>query len=601
VTDTEKWGTGIDPILNHASPPNRVKKPTPLTTSATDSESRKRPADGSNTTDQRATKKTKTKSGPSHKVLDEEDEGSTPTPETQRQLDPAFQVCRYLLEMFSVPLLRSHATVSLVDRGRLQLYHANRSVILVSSAISFTEGDGLDKFIANIIAFHRLSFGQNGILDTLVKDNVKLVKNPVTPDDKVIQRGNTLKFLEGDSEEFTVTLGDVISRDPATVGRSTVVLGATCEQWSTADLVVKISWPGSLRVPESDFLKKASEEAEKTEGRWATKHLPRVFYAKDVVFESGSTLESVASLFEDATFVNGKYRYERRALRVIVQERLYPIKSLSNVKDIGQVFVDVACSTCVPFVFRLSCTYHISVHRWLYDHPGILHRDPSLNNIMCRFIKGKVYGVLTDYDLSSWKKELETGYARTSQQRTGTPPYMALELLMGPSTTHLYRHDIESLFYIMLLMSGRHTLGHVKDGASKEAKSQVVMREGKLPYAEWFDARNYASLGRDKLLFFLVMEDIKLSPSFECFRLWLSKLQDCFSEGFDLKNSHVRREKRGESSTGGPAPFDDETLGGKVTYSSFIEPVRLLTGELEGLIIRYPSTVDPARAAPADA
>ena len=57
--------------------------------------------------------------------------------------------------------------LGLVDRGRLQLYHANRSVILVSSAINFFEGDGVDKFIANIIGFYRLSFGQNGILKRL--------------------------------------------------------------------------------------------------------------------------------------------------------------------------------------------------------------------------------------------------------------------------------------------------------------------------------------------------------------------------------------------------------------------------------------------------
>ena len=524
-----------------------------------------------------------------------------PTPETQRQLDPAFQVCRYLLEMFSVPLLRSHATVGLVDRGRLQLYHANRSVILVSSAINFTGGDGLNKFIANIIAFHGLSFGQNGILDTLVKDNVELIKNPgILENNKVIQKGNTLKLLGGDSKEFTVTLGDVISRDPATVGRSTVVLGATCERWSTADLVVKISWPGSLRVPESDFLKKASEEAEKTEGRWATKHLPRVFYAKDVVFESGSTLESVASLFEDATFVNGKYRYERRALRIIVQERLHPLKSLSNVKDIGQVFVDVACSTCIPFVFRLPCTYRISVHRWLYDCPGILHRDPSLNNIMCRLIKGKVYGVLIDYDLSSWKKELETGYARTSQQRTGTPPYMAQELLKGAKTAHLYRHDIESLFYIMLMIGARHEIGYKVDKASKEVKRQVVMREGKLPYQKWFNALDYDTLGMHKKLFFLDMGDIELSPSFECFRGWLRKLQYLFTNGFMLKVMDSNQKNQAGSSAGGLDPFDDETLGGRVTYTSFIEPVRLLTGELEGLTIRYTSTVDPTCAAPAD-
>ena len=91
-----------------------------------------------------------------------------PKPEIQNQVNPAMQVCRYLLEMFSVPLLRSHATVSLVGRDRLQLYHANRSVILVSSAIKFVEGEGLDKFIAIIIAFHCLSPEQNGILSSLV-------------------------------------------------------------------------------------------------------------------------------------------------------------------------------------------------------------------------------------------------------------------------------------------------------------------------------------------------------------------------------------------------------------------------------------------------
>jgi len=41
--------------------------------------------------------------------------GKDEEPEPQCQLGPALQVCRYLLEMFSVTLLRSHATVSLAD------------------------------------------------------------------------------------------------------------------------------------------------------------------------------------------------------------------------------------------------------------------------------------------------------------------------------------------------------------------------------------------------------------------------------------------------------------------------------------------------------
>ena len=322
---------------------------------------RKRLPDESSMIDQPA-KKPKRKSNLDH-ILDGgastqvggSDEGSsTSMPEIQNQVEPAIQVCRYLLEMFSVPLLRSHATVSLVDRDCLQLYHANRSVILVSSAINFSEGEGLTKFIAMIIAFNSLSFEQNGILENLAKRNAELVKKSGIPaDNRVVQKGNQLEFSgDGPEDKFTVNLGDVISRDPATVGRSTVVLQATSDRWEETDLVVKISWPGSKRVQETEFLKTANGEAKKSAGKWATKHLPRVFHAMDVVFDEKSALESVARLFEGAKFANGEYVYERRTLRIIVQERLYPLKSLTNVRDVGQVFLDVACSAC-PFYFLI--------------------------------------------------------------------------------------------------------------------------------------------------------------------------------------------------------------------------------------------------------
>lgn len=95
-----------------------------------------------------------------------------------------------------------------------------------------------------------------------------------------------------------------------------------------------------------------------------------------------------------------------------------------------------------PFASHLPHTYDISAHCLLYDVPRILHRDLSLNNIMCPIIekmsaKGKtrkVYGVLTGCDLSSWKKELKPDYTRTPRQRTGTPPYMTHGLLKGTLT-----------------------------------------------------------------------------------------------------------------------------------------------------------------------
>ena len=229
---------------------------------------------------------------------------------------------------------------------------------------------------------------------------------------------------------------------------------------------------------------------------------------------------------------------------------------------------------------------------------------------MCRFIeemnaKGKlerkVYGVLTDYDLSSLKEALEGDYTRTSQQRTGTPPYMAQELLRGTSATHLYRHDLESLFYIMLLMTARHTIAPTNTAA----KFQVVMREGPRPYQEWFNAQDYNTLGKHKLTFLSEKEPIHLSPPFEDFRPWLRALRYVFSEGFKYKNTHPSNQEElppwmlrwaGGSVPGATAtstPLEDETLGGYVHYPAIIEPTRDLKGELEGLTIRYETTLPP--------
>ena len=222
---------------------------------------------------------------------------------------------------------------------------------------------------------------------------------------------------------------------------------------------------------------------------------------------------------------------------------------------------------------------------------------------MCRLIQEinaegkseqKVYGVLTDYDLSSWKEDLESDYTKTSQQRTGTPPYMAYELLQGTSTTHLYRHDVESLFYIMLLLGARHTIVPAKGGPDTGGGSQVVMRKGSRPYQAWFDAQRYATLGSIKLSFFLVKEPIELSTPFEVFRPWLKAVSRRFSKGFKSKTfysndelSSGSDEPAGGSAGGAPVPFDDETLGGHVNYSTIIKPTRSLKGELAGLVVRY--------------
>jgi len=303
--------------------------------------------------------------------------------ETDRQKDAYLQVWRYLLDQFSVPAFRSHAAVALVDRDRIQFYHVNRSVILVSSALSFSESDltgGLEKLIAIMIAFGRLTLRDNDILHNL--HDGRLFRGNQEPPTRGVprgavrmQEGNRLEFGgDGETEPFTLTLGELIYREElALTGRLTKVLHAKSPRWKGIDLVVKISRPSSGWGVENEFLDKATSEAKSTtDDKWALMHLPRVLYAQHVVFGSDSTHKDVAGLFDEAEIINGEYKYERRTLRIIIQERLYPLEELMNVKDIAQVLLDVACGTCFQSV-------HLSPHSRCSSSPVAVRarRDPA--------------------------------------------------------------------------------------------------------------------------------------------------------------------------------------------------------------------------------
>ena len=303
--------------------------------------------------------KVRPQSAPTGGATKEKKKWRLETAETEYQKSAYLQVGRHLLNQFSVPAFRSHATIALVDRDRIQFYHANHSVILVSSAISFSTTDtkdGLDKFIAIVIAFGRLTLCDNGIPHNLedgklFNHNERLVTGRVSQGTVEMQDGNEMAF-GGDEKTgpFTLRLGEVISHDPSLAGRSTAVLQGKSKRWKTTNLVVKISWPSSERKVEQEFLHRATLTAGgNPKDKWALKHLPKVLYAQDVVFGPDSTHEKVARLFDGAEIINGKYKYERRTLRIIIQERLHPLENLTEVKNVAQVLLDAACGTYFGF------------------------------------------------------------------------------------------------------------------------------------------------------------------------------------------------------------------------------------------------------------
>ncbi len=176
-----------------------------------------------------------------------------------------------------------------------------------------------------------------------------------------------------------------------------------------------------------------------------------------------------------------------------------------------------------------------------------------------------ICGVLSDYDLALL---LTAGTVRpTSMQRTGTKPYMAIDLLRKSPPTHMYRHDLESLFYVIVVLTSRY-----HDGRG------VVDP----PFQTWFD------LGSDDLAkeksSFLSSTPTQPTPNFQTISNWVLKMKLMFLKGYNAKSeasaaaaadaaAAMAEASAVTAAAEAIAQFDDHTLGGQVDFKKFSEIV----------------------------
>ncbi|EUC60699.1 hypothetical protein RSOL_361000, partial [Rhizoctonia solani AG-3 Rhs1AP] len=145
---------------------------------------------------------------------------------------------------------------------------------------------------------------------------------------------------------------------------------------------------------------------------------------------------------------------------------------------------------------------------------------------------------LIDADLGKSVNKLGTP---SSNPRTGTLPFMAIDLLVEAPPPHLYRHDLESFFYVLVWICaedyhGWHRVDSVTDMA--ETKSYFLIP---------FD-----------------IEQLRVGKFVELKATWTTKLHCLFVIGVAQRLLWNKRK--------GP-PFDNETLGGSVTYETFLEAI----------------------------
>ncbi|KAF8177018.1 hypothetical protein BJ912DRAFT_908859 [Pholiota molesta] len=136
---------------------------------------------------------------------------------------------------------------------------------------------------------------------------------------------------------------------------------------------------------------------------------------------------------------------------------------------------------------------------------------------MYRKVNGGICGVLSDYDLSLFFNKPKAG--PSSKQRTGTRPYMAIDLLQPTPTKHLYRHDLESLFYVILVLVTRYKKG-----------KEII---NKPPVQKWFQ-QSPIELREAKLAFFL-SELPALHPPSKAWKTYCMIWCKCFIRALSLE------------------------------------------------------------------
>lgn len=309
----------------------------------------------------------------------------------------------------------------------------------------------------------------------------------------------------------------VLFRSANIVSRMSIVLEVKCICETRGctlkgrTLVIKQSSRSESGEAEGDLIEHARKQAQDSDALWALHHLPTVLDSVTFPYDN-----SQGRL--DKAFENGNNSSKIRVWRMTISEKLEPLAALEDPKEYAQVFYDILQGASLSFSvapFAELCT----VHRWLFTHVKILHRDLSPGNIMFRRSEGgKVYGVLNDFDLAS-RSNSESSNGPISNQRTGTRPYMALDLLNTESTSdHKYRHDLESLFYIIFCLACRY-----------EKPGHLLVDP---PYDDWFSGTDY-SIWKAKLSAFFYCS--KVTPYFSEFSPWVTALHEMISVSVVLK------------------------------------------------------------------
>ncbi|KAF8991844.1 hypothetical protein BDQ17DRAFT_1370280 [Cyathus striatus] len=397
----------------------------------------------------------------------------------------------YAQELLSYGGLHRYVLGIFIHDEICQFLYYDRSAMIKSEPFYWL--NDIQTFEKIIYSLARLDYGTLGF-ETVLKGVAYTLANgslyrPVLPNPRHEYERYKYKDLFMDSilevDDMQLSLKDTIHQRHGILGRGMKIIRAraTNGEHRNMNLVVKMSYIPQCQCSEAEIIKAAQETAALNE-----------------------------NTFKQLRIECSEYRL--RDLRILVMEELFPITQLTDgAAKFGKVFREI-----------FEC------HYWLYSQLNILHYGDV------------IYGVLNDFDLSRRINDYlsEPLY----RQRIGTIPFVAMELLHSPETApaHLYRHDVESFFYVFYYIITSYD------------KNALISNP---PLEWWFtDAPSDVSKGKSQD-FFLNLHHGP-TPTFRAFEDSSREMFDAIRDGYYMFRSTGKLHRM--------AKGDIETMKGNISY-----------------------------------
>ncbi|KAF6753295.1 hypothetical protein DFP72DRAFT_428272 [Ephemerocybe angulata] len=514
--------------------------------------------------------------------LQQHDEQSDPSSQPKARRDNRkisknhIQVAGYAMECLAATS-RHFVSALLVEQWKVIPCVFDRHLVACASSFRFNTNPG--KMALVLYAMHKCDLLQAGY-DPHLRNYPSDTDPKLITKDESIPLSNPLGgFFEFKKAALSPVQGDksippitcfkimgTIRKPDDLISRATTVYKVARRlsdgSFSEEPSALKFSWPLEKRVPENEIV----DHLKKVLPARSLAHLPNIFFAITL------TPEELNIPWTKMDLKLTKDNHQDRVFRGLASPFYKKLWQAGSIENFKKVWLD-----CLQF------------HYLAFRKGKVLHRDISEHNLMVHeHPDGTVAGILNDWDMAKFVDTAQDGVT-AGHHRTGTPPFMALDLIHGRDRVHHLRHDLESFFYILIWAVFHYKL-HPTNGTKAALPHEKV--------ANWLGTPDQIYAAKNGLMMSMEYHEVlqsmmrERSEWVDVVKTWIEPLHKCIRDARSgaLDDRTTAKLAQGTGRQGKKddvqgvdkaklgkveevAGYDDATYGGRLTYFKFMKAI----------------------------